>query len=191
MSRQRAKGTRWETELLTALRAVWPHAERAPLRGIQDRGDFNACNQWLLEAKNTTTPRFLEWARTARRKAGPDPWAVLWHGDRRADDGQPLALIDLTTFLHLATLEMITPARATDSTTSVGSAARGSGLRPTTRSVTDANAGPSVETHHIEHEHIAALTHLIGELRGHIEHLEHQNRAHLDEIQLLHLETSP
>jgi len=109
MSRARAKGTRWETELLTRLRAVWPHAERAPLRGSNDRGDYTACNQWLLEAKSTTTPRFLEWARTARRKAAGDPWAVLWHGDRRSDLGQPLVLVDLDTFLDLAAHEMAAP----------------------------------------------------------------------------------
>ena len=105
MSKARAKGTLWETELLEHLRAVWPHAERAPLKGTNDRGDYTSCDQWLLEAKSTSTPRFLDWARTCRKKAKGDPWAVLWHGDRRTDNGQPLVVLDLNTFLALVALE--------------------------------------------------------------------------------------
>lgn len=112
MSKARAKGTKWETELLAHLRSIWPHAERAPLRGIHDRGDYTSCNQWLLEAKSTAAPRFLEWARTCRRKAAGDPWAVLWHGDRRTDDGQPLVLLDLSTFLALAAHDLTMPPAA-------------------------------------------------------------------------------
>lgn len=130
MSRARAKGTRWETELLAHLRVAWPHAERAPLRGTQDRGDFNACNDWLIEAKNTATPRFLEWARTARRKAGRDPWAVLWHGDRRTDHGQPLVLLDLNTFLALAALEMRAPGPAPSAESAEQPRLDGSGSTP-------------------------------------------------------------
>ncbi len=109
MSRARQKGTRWETELLQHLRTIWPHAERAPLRGAADRGDFTSCNQWLLEAKSTTVPRFLEWARACRRKAAGNPWAILWHGDRRGPDGQPLVLLQLEHFLALAANETPRP----------------------------------------------------------------------------------
>lgn len=103
MSKQRAKGTRWETELLTELANIFPHVERAPLKGANDQGDFLNVNDWLLEAKNHKTPKFLAWADTCRTKTDTNhkPWAVLWHGDRRTRQGRPLALLDLDTFLEL------------------------------------------------------------------------------------------
>lgn len=95
----RAKGTAWETELLPLLRGAFgPGVERAPLKGAADQGDFLGV-PFLHEAKATRVPRFLDWARTARRK-DPD-WAVLWHGDRRSPDGAPLVLLPLHTYLRL------------------------------------------------------------------------------------------
>lgn len=77
----RAKGTGWETELLPLLRRLFgPQVERAPLKGIQDKGDFVGV-PWLHEAKAVERPNFLEWARKA--KAKDSWWVVLWKGDRR------------------------------------------------------------------------------------------------------------
>lgn len=94
----RAKGTRWEVTLLVLLREVFgPDVHRAPLRGIQDAGDYVG-TPLLVEAKSTKAPHFLEWARTAARKAGS--WVVVWHGDRRKGEG-PFVLMSLEYWLEL------------------------------------------------------------------------------------------
>lgn len=92
MSKARAKGTKWETELLERLRGLFgPNVHRAPLRGTQDAGDFVGV-PWLHEAKSTKAPHFLEWARTCAKKAPNGAWAVLWHGDRRTDPTELVVL---------------------------------------------------------------------------------------------------
>ena len=98
----RQKGTRWETELLDLLRPIFPHVERAPLKGHADQGDFTAVNDWLLEAKSTGAPHFLEWARGCAKKtaANHKRWAILWHGDRRHTPTE-LAIMPLAVFLEL------------------------------------------------------------------------------------------
>ena len=100
MSKQRQKGSTWETELLPQLRAVFgPQVERAPLKGVNDMGDFTG-TPVLIEAKKTDVPHFLQWAKTCAKKAGVR-WAVIWSGDRRRGDG-PFVLLHLDYFLRLA-----------------------------------------------------------------------------------------
>lgn len=99
MGRARAKGTRWEVELLGFFHAHGlVGAERAPMRGSADRGDFVGV-PWLHEAKNVNVPRFLDWARTCRRKAAD--WTIIWSGDRRRPDGQPLVVMPLDLYGRL------------------------------------------------------------------------------------------
>jgi hypothetical protein len=94
MSKARAKGTVGENFFLARLRLLFgPQVERAPLKGIQDRGDYTGV-PWLHEAKNTAKPLFQAWARVCRAKAG-NAWTLLWKGDMRKDDGQPLVLMPL------------------------------------------------------------------------------------------------
>lgn len=102
MSKQRQKGTGWETELLPHLRAAFgDQVERAPLKGVQDKGDFVGV-PFLVEAKKTEVPRFLDWARTARKKVGAGQWwSIVWSGDRRKGEG-PYVLLPLDMFLTLA-----------------------------------------------------------------------------------------
>ena len=96
MSKARAKGTKWETELVPILRELYgPQVDRAPLKGTLDRGDFLGV-PFQHEAKNTQKPLFLQWARTARKKT--HDWAILWSGDRRTPDGGPYVVIPLHTF---------------------------------------------------------------------------------------------
>ena len=84
MSRARAKGTSWEVELLPLLRGLFgQQVERAPLKGVQDKGDFTGCPM-LVEAKNTQKPLFQAWARTCAKKA--ERWVIVWKGDRRKAD---------------------------------------------------------------------------------------------------------
>jgi hypothetical protein len=94
MSKARAKGTVGENFFLARLRLLFgPQVERAPLKGIQDRGDYTGV-PWLHEAKNTAKPLFQAWARICTVKAG-NAWVLLWKGDMRKPDGQPLVLMPL------------------------------------------------------------------------------------------------
>lgn len=115
MSKQRAKGTGWEVELLPLLRQVFgDQVERAPLKGINDFGDFLGCDGLLIEAKKVNSPRFLEWARKAKAKAGPHGWRIVWSGDRRKGDG-PYVLMSMNDWLELEAKagELDTKGRAT------------------------------------------------------------------------------
>lgn len=96
----RAKGTKWETELLPWLRRWFGvHVDRAPLKGTQDKGDFIGV-PYLHEAKAVEQPRFLEWARSCQRKAGGGAWVVLWKGDRRKGL-EPLVVMPLSLYDQL------------------------------------------------------------------------------------------
>lgn len=98
VSKARAKGTGWESELLPLLRQVFgPQVERAPLKGIQDAGDFTGV-PWLHEAKKTDVPHFLQWAKTCNKKH--HRWAILWSGDRRKGDG-PFVMLPLEHYVAL------------------------------------------------------------------------------------------
>lgn len=108
MSRSRAKGTRWESELLVRLREVFgPDIHRAPLRGTHDAGDFVGLPM-VVEAKSTKAPRLVEWAKTcvkaARHHRDADanvvPWVIVWHGDRVQSEG-PVAVLTLDYWLDL------------------------------------------------------------------------------------------
>lgn len=103
MSKARAKGTGWETEWLPQLQILFgPQVDRAPLKGIQDKGDFVGV-PWLHEAKNTIRPNFLEWARTATKKAG-NAWVIGWHGDRRKPGNGPYILMPIELYEQLVQL---------------------------------------------------------------------------------------
>lgn len=102
MSRQRTKGTRYETHLLTLLRRIWPQARRAGTTlGGNDQGDFLNCGPWLIEAKHRATLAIPEWVRTADRKAGPlRPWLILTRTDKRSFPFD-LAVMQATVALEL------------------------------------------------------------------------------------------
>lgn len=96
----RSKGTKGENFFLPYLRQLFgPQVERAPLKGTNDYGDYVGV-PYLVEAKSTTKPLFLLWARTCKRKAG-DAWVLLWTGDRRTEDGEPLVVMPLSAYMIL------------------------------------------------------------------------------------------
>lgn len=100
MSKARAKGTGWESELLPRLRRLFgDHVERAPLKGVLDDGDFIGTPR-LVEAKKTDVPHFLQWAKTCAKKRPNGDWCVVWSGDRRRGDG-PFVLLTLEAWLEL------------------------------------------------------------------------------------------
>lgn len=99
MSRQRQKGTEWETELLNQLAWCFPNhviTRAGTTLGCNDAGDFVGC-PFPVEAKSTKTMRLPEWLRKLRTKATatgePNRWALFWHGDRRTQDGQELMIV--------------------------------------------------------------------------------------------------
>ena len=82
------KGTTYENHVRDVyLRPVWPKAERAPKRGPYDRGDFDRCNGWIVEAKHRNRWDVGEWVRTVLKKAereGASPWVIVFAGDKRS-----------------------------------------------------------------------------------------------------------
>lgn len=102
MSRARQKGTRGENFFLPRLRRLFGvEVERAPLKGVNDYGDYLNV-PWLHEAKHTAKPLFLEWARVATRKAGRS-WVVMWKGDMRKADQGPYVLMHMDLYEELVT----------------------------------------------------------------------------------------
>ena len=91
MSRQRAKGTRAETEVVAALhRAGFTEALRAPLWGAHDNGDIVGIPA-VISVKNQKTMKLAEWVDDCQKmieNAGTDT-GFVWHkrtGRGRAED---------------------------------------------------------------------------------------------------------
>lgn len=69
MSKSKAKGTSWETEIVNYLNnTYWPHAERRTLSGIHDKGDINMHPDVVVEAKNHGTLKFSQWISEAEKE---------------------------------------------------------------------------------------------------------------------------
>ena len=91
MSKQRAKGTRAETEVVAALhRAGFTEALRAPLWGAHDKGDIVGIPA-VISVKNQKTMKLAEWVTDCGKmidNSGAD-YGVVWHkrtGKGRAED---------------------------------------------------------------------------------------------------------
>lgn len=65
------KGTRFATSLLPLLREYYPDADRAPLHGAKDTGDFILPGErrFVLEAKNRRAMSLAEWTDEADTEA--------------------------------------------------------------------------------------------------------------------------
>lgn len=81
MSRSRAKGTAWESDLRAYMKANGhPYCERMALGGIRDSGDLTGVPGWLIEAKNVRAIELGAFMTTAERKAkrlGVDPVLLI------------------------------------------------------------------------------------------------------------------
>lgn len=93
MSASRAKGTSWESAIVTYLRASGvPHAERRALNGAKDRGDVAGLPGVVIEAKNAKTVTLGAWvdeAETERANDNADV-GIVWfkrRGKTSAGDG--------------------------------------------------------------------------------------------------------
>lgn len=62
MSKQRAKGTAWETAVVKWLREHgFPFTERRSLHGTNDMGDITGIPGVVIECKNAKTYKLAEW----------------------------------------------------------------------------------------------------------------------------------
>ena len=103
MSKARSKGTQYENHLRDQyLTGVWPQADRAPLRGTQDRGDFDG-TPLVIEAKKRNAWALPAWIRTTRAKAERvgRPWMILFAGDKRTDMSEDLVVMPTRQLFNL------------------------------------------------------------------------------------------
>ena len=69
MSKSKAKGTAFETEIVRTLQSKWwPNAERRTLSGVNDKGDINLHPDVVIEAKDHGTLKFSQWLAEAEKE---------------------------------------------------------------------------------------------------------------------------
>jgi hypothetical protein len=105
MSRERAKGTAWESTIVNYLQGRgWVHAERRALAGALDKGDIAGVPGVVIEAKNCkqiNLAQFLTEANTERANAGA-AIGVAWVKRRgKASAGDGYVVMDGDTFTQL------------------------------------------------------------------------------------------
>ncbi len=104
MSRQRAKGTRWETAIRDYLHAEGVEVHRQPAHGINDKGDLHIGTDVVVEAKNQARHSLGEWLDEANAEtvnACRDVGAVWFHRRGKAHPRDGYVLVDGSTFVYL------------------------------------------------------------------------------------------
>lgn len=107
MSRAKARGTAWETAIVTYLRARgWPHAERRALAGKDDKGDIAgvAAGAVCIEAKNAARLELAAWldeATVETRNADARIGAVWIRRRGRTSPADGYIVMDGHTFTQL------------------------------------------------------------------------------------------
>ena len=99
----RQKGTAWESALLPLIRRVWPGANRAPLRGSGDRGDFTGTGPFCIEAKAHKAidlAGFMDQAVAEASHSGAR-WPVVLVKRRNKPPSKGYAVMEIATFLEL------------------------------------------------------------------------------------------
>ena len=94
VSKARAKGTKFENEVLAGLQTIWPDADRA--KAGNPSNDFHG-TPFPIEAKHRKRWEIPKWVRLLRGAAGGgDRWAlVVASGDRReAESPGTLMVVD-------------------------------------------------------------------------------------------------
>ena len=108
MSRARAKGTSWETAIVTYLRAHgFPWADRVPLSGARDRGDVTlGPGSPAHQCKNTNRQTWAEDLDEATVQAvnAAAPFGVVWRKRRgKASPADAYVLMSGATYVRLLT----------------------------------------------------------------------------------------
>jgi hypothetical protein len=105
MSRQRAKGTRWESRIVAFLAAHgFPHVERRALNGATDKGDITGIPGVVIEAKDQNRHSWAEWLDEATQEAenaNADVGVVWAHRRGYTDPGKGYVVLDGRTFVWL------------------------------------------------------------------------------------------
>lgn len=81
MSRSRAKGTAWESQIVRYLQdRGWPYVERRALNGSVDRGDITGIPLVMIEAKAAKAITLAAWAdeTTAEKANAGAHIGALW-----------------------------------------------------------------------------------------------------------------
>jgi hypothetical protein len=105
VSRSRAKGTTWESAIVTHLRTHGaPHAERRALNGNHDRGDIAGIPGVVIEAKSAARVELAAWVDEAEQERANDlaRIGVTWF-KRRGKTSAGAGFVAMTgdTFLRL------------------------------------------------------------------------------------------
>ncbi len=92
VNKARAKGTRFENELLTYLQTVWPFCDRA--KANNESNDFHGI-PFPVEAKHRKRWDIPRWCRALQAVAGDgERWAlVAAPGDRRSSEAPPTVMV--------------------------------------------------------------------------------------------------
>ncbi len=104
MSRQRAKGTRWESAICAFLADQGIPHQRQPAHGINDKGDIHAAGIAVIEAKNQSRHSFAEWldeAEAEAANAGRDVGVTWVHRRGKASPGEGYVVMSGRTFAYL------------------------------------------------------------------------------------------
>ena len=107
MSKEKAKGTTWESEIVTYLHKWWPAVKRQPLQGKHDQGDIDLFPWACIEAKNQQRLAISEWLDEANREGkNRNSWLnVVWHHrPRKASPGNAYVTMDGETFVAVLKL---------------------------------------------------------------------------------------
>ena len=104
MSRERQKGTRWETAIRDYLHGEGIEVHRQPAHGINDKGDLHVGEDIIIEAKNQARHSLGEWLDEATSEAvnaARDVGAVWFHRRGKSSPRDGYVLVDGSTFVYL------------------------------------------------------------------------------------------
>ena len=105
MSKERAKGTSFETFIVNYLIQFYPHVERRTLHGVNDKGDIAGTDPRLVwECKNHKTLNFSGWlheAEVERINAGAEIGIVVAKRRSYGNPADQYAVLRLDELLKL------------------------------------------------------------------------------------------
>ena len=104
MSKQRAKGTRWESKIRDYLLDQGVEVHRQPAHGVNDKGDLHIGTDVIVEAKDQARHSLAEWLDEAvleAANAGRRVGAAWFHRRGKGSPAQGYVLLDGATFVYL------------------------------------------------------------------------------------------